>query len=85
MNLFIHPDVVRNLALAILASFTAPALLLDGDLAVIAGSSSFYVAFALEPQNVAGRPVFKLGAGEWDVPQLRSPRFPEPLFMPTAQ
>src|SRR3546814_18869462 len=26
----------------------------------------------LEPQNVAGRPVFELGAGEWDVPQLRS-------------
>src|SRR3546814_20946708 len=49
-----------------------PALLLDGDLTVIAGSTSFYVVFALEPQNVAGRPVFELGAGEWDVPQPRS-------------
>jgi len=72
VNRVIHPGVVRNLALAILASSTAPALLLDGDLTVIAGSTSFYAAFALEPQNVAGRPVFKLGAGEWDVPQLRS-------------
>jgi two-component sensor histidine kinase len=68
----IHPDVARNLALAILASSTAPALLLDGNLAVIAGSTSFYAAFALEPQSVAGRSVFKLGAGEWNVPQLRS-------------
>jgi len=68
----IHPDVARNLALAILAASTAPALLLDGDLTVIAGSTSFYAAFALQPQNVAGRPLFKLGAGEWDVPQLRS-------------
>jgi len=55
----IHPDVARNLALVILASSTAPALLLDGDLAVIAGSTSFYAAFALEPLNVAGRPMFK--------------------------
>lgn len=56
----------------ILASSTAPALRLDGDLRVIAGSASFYSVFDLEPHNVAGRSVFKLGDGEWDVPQLRS-------------
>jgi hypothetical protein len=72
MNRAIHPDVARSLALAILASSAAPALLLDGDLAVVAGSTSFYRAFKLEPANVAGRALFKLGAGEWDVPQLRS-------------
>ena len=67
-----HPDVARDLALAILASSAAPALLLDGELTVISGSISFYRAFGLEPPNVAGQPLFKLGAGEWDVPQLRS-------------
>ncbi|NIJ34058.1 sensor histidine kinase [Sphingomonas oligoaromativorans] len=67
-----HPDVARDLALAILASSAAPALLLDGELTVISGSTSFYRAFGLEPPNVAGQPLFKLGAGEWDVPQLRS-------------
>jgi two-component sensor histidine kinase len=72
VNRPIHPDVARNLALAILASSAAPALLLDGDLTVIAGSTSFYAAFGLQPQNVVGRPLFKLGAGEWNVPQLRS-------------
>lgn len=68
----VHPDVVRNLALAILASSAAPALLLDEDLAVVAASTSFYGTFGLEPEDVAGRPLLKLGAGEWDVPQLRS-------------
>src|SRR3546814_15952242 len=64
--------VERNLALAILASSPAPALLLDGDLTVIAGSTSFYRAFGLDLRNAEGRPLFALGAGEWDVPQLRS-------------
>lgn len=72
MNHAIHPDVAHNLALAILDSSAAPALLLDGDLTVIAGSKSFYRAFGLEPVNVRGQPLFKLGAGEWDVLQLRS-------------
>lgn len=72
MNRTIHHDVVHNLALAILASSAAPALLLDEYLNVVAASASFYRAFALEPQDVASRPLFKLGTGEWDVPQLRS-------------
>jgi two-component system, sensor histidine kinase PdtaS len=67
-----HPDVAHNLALAILTSSNAPALLLDENLTVIAASTSFYRAFALDPQNVIAQPLLRLGAGEWDVPQLRS-------------
>lgn len=72
MNRPVHPDVAQGLALAILASSAAPALLLDGNLTVIAGSTSFYAAFGLDPQNVDEQPLFELGQGEWDVPQLRS-------------
>lgn len=72
MNRTRDPEVGLNLALAIVASSYAPALLLDESMAVIAASASFYRAFALSPQNVAGQPLFQLGAGEWDVPQLRS-------------
>lgn len=68
----VHPDVAHGLALAILTSSAAPALLLDGDLTVIAGSTSFYRAFGLNPLNGSGQSVFTLGAGEWNVPQLRS-------------
>jgi len=72
MNRPIHPDVAQGLALAILISSVAPALLLDGKLSVIAGSTSFYRVFGLDPPDVSGQSVFLLGKGEWDVPQLRS-------------
>lgn len=67
-----HPDVALNLALAVIGSSIAPVVLLDGDLKVIAASASFCSAFGLELSQVVGRAVFQLGAGEWDVPQLRS-------------
>jgi two-component sensor histidine kinase len=67
------PSIVADsLAVAVVVSSDAPTLLLDGDLAVIAGSSSFSHAFQIDPQAIKGRSVFALGAGEWDVPQLRS-------------
>jgi len=65
-------DVPDTLALALVAASEAPILLLDGDLIVIAASTSFSRAFQLDPASVNGRALFSLGAGEWDVPQLRS-------------
>ena len=67
------PSIVADsLALAVVVSSDAPTLLLDKDGVIIAGSSSFSQAFQLDPEAVKGRSVFALGAGEWDVPQLRS-------------
>lgn len=65
-----HPDVALNLALAVIASSTAPLLLLNGDLTLIAASKSFCRAFQIDPASVPGLPLRELGAGEWDVPQL---------------
>jgi len=65
-----HPDVTLNLALAVIASSTAPLLLLSEDLTLIAASKSFCRAFQIDPQSVAGHALGELGAGEWDVPQL---------------
>jgi len=64
--------VAESLALALVASSEAPILLLDGALTVIAASNSFARIFDIDPAAIAGRPMFALGAGEWDVPQLRS-------------
>jgi two-component sensor histidine kinase len=64
--------VAHNLALALVASSDAPLLLLDGDLAVVAASRSFYSAFLIDPADVHGREIFALGKGEWDAPRLRS-------------
>src|SRR5436190_3608872 len=65
-------DPGLSLALAMVVSSTAPLLLLDGALSVIAASASFCRAFEIEPATVTGRSLFRQGAGEWDVPQLRS-------------
>ncbi|RJF93181.1 sensor histidine kinase [Sphingomonas cavernae] len=68
----VHPEAANSLMLAVIASSNAPILLLDGDLTVIAASTSFLRAFQIEPASVPGRPLAGLGAGEWDVPQLGS-------------
>jgi two-component system, sensor histidine kinase PdtaS len=67
-----HPDVVLNLALAVIASSTAPLLLLNGDLTLIAASNSFCHAFQINPASVPGRALRSLGLGEWNQPQLMS-------------
>jgi two-component sensor histidine kinase len=67
-----HTDVGHNLALAVVASSTAPLLLLDGDLRLIAASKSFCQAFQIDPSSVAGRFLRELGSGEWDIAQLIS-------------
>ena len=66
------PAVADSLALALVASSDAPILLLGGDLTVIAASDSFSRTFQIDPAATKGRSMFKLGEGEWDVPQLRS-------------
>jgi len=67
------PSIVADsLALAVVVSCDAPTLLLDGDLTVMAGSSSFSKAFQIDPETIRGQSIFALGSGEWDVPQLRS-------------
>lgn len=67
-----HPDVTLNLALAVVASSTAPLLLLGEDLTLIAASKSFCRAFQIDPASVSGLTLRKLGSGEWGIPQLMS-------------
>jgi two-component system, sensor histidine kinase PdtaS len=66
----VHPDVTLNLALAVIDSSTAPLLLLNEGLTLIAASKSFCRAFQIDPQSVAGHTLGELGTGEWDIPQL---------------
>ncbi|WP_423069420.1 sensor histidine kinase [Devosia sp. CN2-171] len=64
--------------LAVVATSDTPLLLLAGDLTVIAASTSFCLAFDIDPATVRGKPVLAIGDGEWNVPQLGS------LLMATA-
>jgi PAS domain S-box-containing protein len=65
-------DVALSLTLAIVTSSPAPLLLLDGELTVIAASTSFCDVFGVKAAELAGQPLYALDAGEWDSPQLRS-------------
>jgi two-component system, sensor histidine kinase PdtaS len=58
--------------LAVVSSSPGPLLLLDGQLTIIAASTSFGDAFGGRPEDLAGQALFTLGSGDWDVPQLRA-------------
>lgn len=64
-------DAALGLTLAVIASSTAPTLLLDTGLCVLGASDSFLREFHIDAGAVVGREIFTLGEGEWDVPQLR--------------
>lgn len=65
-------DADNHLAMAIIGSSLEPLLLLNPDLTIVTASTSFCRAFDIEPASIAGRMVTALGAGEWNVPQLKS-------------
>ena len=65
-------DVALSLTLAVVTSSPAPLLLLDGQLSVIAASTSFCDVFGADPAQLTGQPLYALDAGEWDSPELRS-------------
>jgi len=71
-SLPLDPDAALGLALALIASSTAPLVLLGDDLTVVAVSRSFCQAFGIDLASAPGRSIFELGAGEWDVRQLRA-------------
>jgi two-component sensor histidine kinase len=62
----------ESLALALIHASRVPVLLLDAGSKVVGASESFCHAFGLLPQEMDGRPLAQLGAGEWNVPRLRS-------------
>ena len=68
----LNSDGALSLALAVIGSSTAPLVLLDGDLNVVAASASFFTAFGIDPTGAIGEPFLGLGDGEWNLPRLRS-------------
>ena len=65
-------DAALSLTIAIVSSSPGPLLLLDGELKIVAASTSFSEAFGIDLASAPGRQVSSLGEGEWDAPQLRS-------------
>jgi len=69
-----HASPAASLALALIDSSFSPVLLLDDKFGIVGASRSFCSAFGFEPDELEGKGISlaELGAGEWDVPQLRS-------------
>ncbi len=61
----------RGLAGDLLDALPAPAVLLDGSLAVVDANAALLKAFGLEAGQVRDRAFYKLGNGAWDAAALR--------------
>jgi PAS domain S-box-containing protein len=61
----------RALAQAIVDTIREPLLVLDRDLRVVTANRAFYLMFRMNRQDVQGRPVYALGDGQWNIPELR--------------
>src|SRR3989338_2428052 len=46
-------------------------LILDSDLEVISGNSVFYQTFQASPKQTENTSLYKLGNGQWDIPELK--------------
>jgi chemotaxis protein methyltransferase CheR len=69
--LLIDLDEGRLLAQAIVDTIRDPLLVLDQDLRVVTANRAFYQTFRMNRQDVQGRPIYGLGDGQWDIPELR--------------
>jgi two-component sensor histidine kinase len=65
-------DVALSLTLAVVTASPEPLLLLDGQLTIIAASTSFCSVFGTDDAHLAGKPLYDLDGEKWDNPELRS-------------
>lgn len=70
-ELLIELDAVSALAQAIVDTVRDPQLVLDQNLRVVTANRAFYRTFAMNLQDIQGYPVYGLGNGQWDIPELR--------------
>jgi chemotaxis protein methyltransferase CheR len=64
-------DDASALAQAIVDTIRDPLLVLDQNLRVVAASRAFYQTFKVNSEDIHGRPIYALGEGQWDIPELR--------------
>ena len=56
---------------SIVATVREPLLVLDANLRVRSASDSFFQTYRVAPEETIGRPLYDLGNGQWDIPELR--------------
>ena len=61
----------REYAEATLRTSPVPLLVLECDMRVVTANDAFYKRFRAAPEQTAGRIVYDLGNGQWNIPRLR--------------
>jgi two-component system CheB/CheR fusion protein len=61
----------KDYAETIIDTLPEPLLVLNSDLAIESANTAFYKSFGCDAKATLGRRIYSLGAGEWDVPDLR--------------
>ena len=67
----IDPDDASALAQAIVDTIRDPLLVLDQTLRVVTANRAFHAMFRMSRQDIQDRPIYALGDGQWDIPELR--------------
>jgi chemotaxis protein methyltransferase CheR len=70
-QLLLDLDDASALAQAIVDAIRDPLLVLDQNLCVVTANHAFHQTFRINRQDIHGRPVYGLGDGQWDIPELR--------------
>jgi len=61
----------RAYAESIVDTVRDPLIVLDDKFTVLSANRSFYRTFSAKPKEIIGNNFFKLGGGQWDIPELR--------------
>jgi two-component system CheB/CheR fusion protein len=64
-------DVAKGFAESIIATMREPLMVLDEELRVIMANESFHRFFHLKEKDIAGKFVYEIGSGQWDIASLR--------------
>ena len=64
-------DDASALAQAIVDTIRDPLLVLDQNLRVVTANRTFHETFRMSRQDTHGRPIYALGDGQWNIPELR--------------
>jgi PAS domain S-box-containing protein len=64
-------DAQKEFAEKVVDAVRDPLLVLDRDLTVRSANRPFYEQFGVRPAETEGRPVYEVGDGQWDIPELR--------------
>lgn len=65
-------DAAKRGAAAIVETIEQPILVLDSHFRVLTSNPAFHEAFRVSREETEGRPLFELGDGQWNLPELRT-------------